>query len=69
MISRNLPDETDRNTNIGQGGRSVVILLFHPVDSVPFQTRSHSPEKPILASSCPSVCPHISARLPQDGFT
>jgi hypothetical protein len=33
-----------------------------------FQTRLHSRERRLLASPCPSVCPHASARLPLDRF-
>ena len=39
---------------------------FH-INKRPFNARSQSRKTP-LPSSCPSVCPHVSARLSMDGF-
>ena len=36
--------------------------------AVIFQACSHSRKKRELASSCPSVCPRVSARLPPDAL-
>ena len=39
-----------------------------PRSTVLFLDAFANRKKRRLASSCPSVCPHVSARLPQDGF-
>jgi hypothetical protein len=44
------------------------IRYLLKTDHSHFYARSHTSEKRLLASSCHSVCPHVSVRLPLDGF-
>jgi hypothetical protein len=41
----------------------------YETNSVSNQARLHGREKRHLRLSCPSVCPHLSARLPLEGFS